>query len=159
MQERLVSRFTVGLVADIQTPELETRVAIVSKKAEHEGIDSADDVAVLLAQSMQSNVRELEGTLIRLAAKWSLTGDRSTMEFAREELRWRRRARESLTSVEDIQRAVCESLPLSNSDLLSKDRHRAVAFRAPCRDVPVPSAAELQLPRARRASAIEITRP
>jgi chromosomal replication initiator protein len=73
MEERLVSRFSWGLVADIQVPELETRVAIVRKKAAARGIDLADDVALFLAQVVRSNVRELEGTLIRLAAKSSLT--------------------------------------------------------------------------------------
>ncbi len=74
MPERLVSRFTSGLVADIQVPQLETRVAIVRKKAQLEGISIGDEVAVLLAQTVKSNVRELEGALIRLAAKSSLTG-------------------------------------------------------------------------------------
>ena len=74
MPERLASRFTSGLVADVQAPQLETRVAIVRKKAELERIDVPDEVAVLLAQCVQSNVRELEGALIRLAAKSSLTG-------------------------------------------------------------------------------------
>ena len=74
MEERLVSRFQWGLVADIQAPELETRVAIVRKKAQLEHIDLADDVCLYIAQRVRSNVRELEGTLIRLAAKASLLG-------------------------------------------------------------------------------------
>jgi chromosomal replication initiator protein len=128
MPERLVSRFTSGLVADIQTPQLETRVAIVRKKAELEGIDLSDEVAVMLAQSVQSNVRELEGALIRLAAKSSLTGRQIDEEFTLGELAMVSPRRPELMSVEDIQRAVCGHFRLSNSDLLSKDRHKSVAF-------------------------------
>lgn len=128
MPERLVSRFTSGLVADIQTPQLETRVAIVRKKAELEGIELSDEVAVMLAQSVQSNVRELEGALIRLAAKSSLTGRQIDEEFTIGELAMVSPRRPELMSVEDIQRAVCGHFRLSNSDLLSKDRHKSVAF-------------------------------
>jgi chromosomal replication initiator protein len=128
MPERLVSRFTSGLVADIQTPQLETRVAIVRKKAELEGIELSDEVAVMLAQNVQSNVRELEGALIRLAAKSSLTGRQIDEEFALQELSLVSPRRPELMSVEDIQRAVCTHFRLSNSDLLSKDRHKSVAF-------------------------------
>ncbi|MCL2823537.1 MAG: DnaA/Hda family protein, partial [Polyangiaceae bacterium] len=74
MEQRLVSRFTWGLVADVQTPEFETRVAIVQKKARLENLDLPDGVAHLLAEAVQSNVRELEGALIRLIAKSSLLG-------------------------------------------------------------------------------------
>jgi len=128
MPERLVSRFTSGLVADIQTPQLETRVAIVRKKAELEGIELSDAVAVMLAQNVQSNVRELEGALIRLAAKSSLTGRAIDEEFTLGELALVSPRRPELMSVEDIQRAVCGHFRLSNSDLLSKDRHKSVAF-------------------------------
>jgi chromosomal replication initiator protein len=128
MPERLVSRFGSGLVADIQTPQLETRVAIVRKKAALEGIDLADEVAVLLAQGVPSNVRELEGALIRLAAKASLTGRPIDYEFVKSEMALVSPRRPDVMSVEDIQRAVCSHFRLSNSDLLSKDRHKSVAF-------------------------------
>jgi chromosomal replication initiator protein len=128
MPERLVSRFTSGLVADIQVPQLETRVAIVRKKAEIESIPLSDEVAVLLAQNIQSNVRELEGALIRLAAKSSLTGRPIDEEFTRSELSTVSPRRTDIMSVEDIQRAVCSHFRLSNSELLSKDRHKSVAF-------------------------------
>ena len=128
MPERLASRFTSGLVADVQAPQLETRVAIVRKKAELERIDVSDEVAVLLAQCVQSNVRELEGALIRLAAKSSLTGRPIDVEFARAELMSVGSRRPDPTSVADIQRAVCGHFRLSNSELLSKDRHKSVAF-------------------------------
>jgi chromosomal replication initiator protein len=128
MPERLVSRFTSGLVADIQVPQLETRVAIVRKKAQLEGIVIGDDVAVLLAQTVKSNVRELEGALIRLAAKSSLTEKVIDLEFAQSELARVTPRRPDVMSVEDIQRAVCTHFRLSNADLLSKDRHKSVAF-------------------------------
>lgn len=128
MPERLVSRFTSGLVADIQVPQLETRVAIVRKKAELEGIPLDDAVAVLLAQTVKSNVRELEGALIRLAAKSSLTGRPIDVSFAESELARVAPRRPDVMSVEDIQRIVCSHFRLTNADLLSKDRHKSVAF-------------------------------
>jgi chromosomal replication initiator protein len=128
MPERLASRFTSGLVADVQVPQLETRVAIVRKKAQLERIDVPDEVALLLAQCVQSNVRELEGALIRLAAKSSLTGRPIDEEFARAELMTVGSRRPDPTSVADIQKAVCGHFRLSNSELLSKDRHKSVAF-------------------------------
>lgn len=128
MPERLVSRFGSGLVADIQTPQLETRVAIVRKKAVLEGIELSDETAVLLAQGVPSNVRELEGALIRLAAKASLTGRPIDLEFVRSEMALVSPRRPDVMSVEDIQRAVCSHFRLSNAELLSKDRHKSVAF-------------------------------
>ncbi|HTJ83069.1 MAG TPA: chromosomal replication initiator protein DnaA [Polyangiaceae bacterium] len=128
MEERLVSRFSWGLVADIQVPELETRVAIVRNKAALEGIALEDDVALLLAQVIRSNVRELEGTLIRLAAKSSLTGRPVDIAFARAELAQTGAHKPQLMSVEDIQRTVCHHFHIRSSDLTSKDRHKTVAF-------------------------------
>ncbi|KYF51610.1 chromosomal replication initiator DnaA, partial [Sorangium cellulosum] len=128
MEERLVSRFSWGLVADIQVPELETRVAIVRNKAALEGIALTDDVALYLAQMVRSNVRELEGTLIRLAAKSSLTGRPVDLQFARAEITATSPPRAQMMSVEDIQRAVCHHFHLRSIDLTSKDRHKSVAF-------------------------------
>jgi len=128
MEERLISRFTWGLVADIQAPELETRVAIVRKKAQIEGIEIADDVLLYIAQVVRSNVRELEGTLIRLAAKASLTSRIIDLDFARAEIALSSSARANEASVEDVQRVVCHHFKLKSGDLLSKDRHKSVAF-------------------------------
>jgi len=128
MEERLISRFSWGLVADIQVPELETRVAIVRNKADQECIALGDDVALYLAQMIRSNVRELEGTLIRLAAKSSLTGRPVDLTFARAEITATSPPRAQTMSVEDIQRAVCHHFHLRSSDLTSKDRHKSVAF-------------------------------
>ncbi len=128
MEERLVSRFTWGLVADIQPPELETRVAIVRKKAQIEHIELADEVLLFIAQVVRSNVRELEGTLIRLAAKASLDERKIDLEFARQEIASVAGVRPNEASVEDIQRVVCHHFKLRSGELLSKDRHKSVAF-------------------------------
>ncbi|MCL2777675.1 MAG: chromosomal replication initiator protein DnaA [Polyangiaceae bacterium] len=128
MEERLVSRFSWGLVADIQGPELETRVAIVRKKAEAEKIELEGEVIVLLAQSIRSNVRELEGTLIRLAAKSSLLGHSIDLDFVRQELAATVSPRANEACVDDIQRIVCHHFKLRSGDLLSKDRHKSIAF-------------------------------
>jgi chromosomal replication initiator protein len=84
VEERLRSRFSWGLCADIQPPEMETRIAILEKKAEADGIELDKEVAILLASSIRSNVRELEGTLIRLGAQASLMGQPITAELARD---------------------------------------------------------------------------
>jgi chromosomal replication initiator protein len=128
MEERLVSRFSSGLVADIQPPELETRVAIVRKKAQIEQLDIHPDVVLCIAQSVRSNVRELEGTLIRIAAKASLQKNPLTVEFARQEILAASSVRPTEQNVEDIQRIVCHHFKLRSADLLSKDRHKSVAF-------------------------------
>ncbi len=128
MEERLVSRFQWGMVADIQAPELETRVAIVRKKAQLEHIELADEVCLFVAQMVRSNVRELEGTLIRLAAKASLLGHPIDLAFARTEIAATTTARPTEASVEDIQRVVCHHFKLRSTDLLSKDRHKSIAF-------------------------------
>ena len=128
MEERLVSRFSWGLVADIQVPELETRVAIVRNKAMLEGFALDDDIALYIAQMVRSNVRELEGTLIRLAAKSSLTGRAVDLAFAKAEILAGAPVQQATMSVEDIQRAVCHHFHLRSVDLTSKDRHKSVAF-------------------------------
>jgi chromosomal replication initiator protein len=125
--ERLVTRFQWGLVADVQAPQLETRVAIVRKKAQLEQLDIDDEVAVLLAQAIRSNVRELEGALIRLAAQASILGRRIDLEFARGVLASALPPRSSPASVDDVIKAVCNHFNLRSSDVLGKDRHRSVA--------------------------------
>ncbi len=127
MEERLISRFQWGMVADIQAPELDTRMAIVKKKAEQEGIELPHEVATFLAQMIKSNVRELEGTLLRLAVKAELLKRPIELSFARETLHVPAPRPESIASVEDIQRAVCEYFNIRMSDLRSPRRHRSVA--------------------------------
>ncbi|MDH5675055.1 MAG: chromosomal replication initiator protein DnaA [Myxococcales bacterium] len=127
MEERLVSRFQWGMVADIQAPELDTRIAIVRKKAELEGIEIDAEVAQLLAQTVKSNVRELEGTLLQLAVKADLQKRPIDLQFARDALQAHRPAPNQLTTVEEIQRAVCEYFNIRMSDLKSHRRHRSVS--------------------------------
>jgi chromosomal replication initiator protein len=128
MEERLISRFNGGLVADIQAPELETRVAILRKKAQLEHIEITDEVMLFIAQVVRSNVRELEGTLIRLSAKASLMGRAIDIDFARQEIAASGSSRPNEASVEDVQRIVCHHFKLRSGDLLSKDRHKSIAF-------------------------------
>jgi chromosomal replication initiator protein len=128
MEERLISRFQSGMVADIQAPELDTRIAILQKKAEQESIELPADVALFLAQVVKSNVRELEGTLLRLAVKGELLGRSLDLTLARESLQAVLPPPDHVTTVEDIQRAVCEYYSIRLADLKGKRRHRAVSF-------------------------------
>jgi chromosomal replication initiator protein len=128
MEERLISRFQWGMVADIQAPELDTRVAIVKKKAEQEGIAVSGEVANFLAQTVRSNVRELEGTLLRLAVKAELLQRPIDLEFAREALRAHSPRPTHATTVEQIQKAVCEYFNIRMTELKSRRRHRSVAY-------------------------------
>jgi chromosomal replication initiator protein len=128
MQERLISRFQSGMVADVQAPELDTRIAILQKKAESEGIVLPSEVALFLAQTVRSNVRELEGTLLRIAVKAELLGLPIDLELAKETLRAIAPNRDTATTVEDIQRIVCGYFGIRLADLKSRRRHRAVSF-------------------------------
>ena len=87
LEDRLRSRFEWGLIADIQPPDLETRIAILRKKAEIEGIDVPNEVMVHIANKIQSNIRELEGALVRIVAYSSLTNKEVTIELASEALK------------------------------------------------------------------------
>ncbi len=127
MQERLVSRFQCGLVADIQAPELDTRVAILRKKAEQESIELNDEVVSFIAQHISSNVRELEGSLLRLAVKAELSHEPITIDLAKETLRAVLPSVEQAATVEDIQQRVCEHFRVRLSDLKSHRRHRAIS--------------------------------
>jgi len=128
MEERLVSRFQSGMVADIQAPEVDTRVAIVRKKAEAEGIPLTHDVAHFIAQVVKSNVRELEGTLLRLAVKAELLGRPIDLDLAKESLRAVLPPPEQAITVEDIQKAACNYFGIKMSDLKGKRRHRTVTY-------------------------------
>lgn len=128
MQERLISRFQSGMVADVQVPELDTRIAILQKKAESEGIVLQSEVALFLAQTVRSNVRELEGTLLRIAVKAELLGQPIGLELAKETMRAVVPHHDTATSVEDIQRIACGYFGIRLADLKSRRRHRAVSF-------------------------------
>ena len=127
LEERLRNRFEWGLIADIQPPDMETRVAILEKKAEIENLDLPREVAIFLASHIDSNVRELEGSLTRLSAFASLSKTTITVEFARNVLQNLLRDRRPIT-IEAIQTGVCEHYKVRLSDLLSQKRTRHVAL-------------------------------
>ena len=127
LDERLRSRFEWGLFADIQPPDVETRAAILKKKAETERLDLPDDVAFFLATNVKSNVRVLEGALIRLAAFASISGRKVTLELTKELFTTLAPEDRSIT-IEMIQKRVAEFFNLNISDLKSSRRHRVVAL-------------------------------
>jgi chromosomal replication initiator protein len=127
LEERLRNRFEWGLIADIQPPDVETRVAILEKKAELEGIEMSQEVAIFIATNIDSNVRELEGSLTRLGAFASLNKCPITVDFAREVLQSVLRDRgHRIITIESIQKAVCEFYSIRPTDLRSKKRTRTV---------------------------------
>jgi len=133
LEERLRNRFEMGLIADIAPPDLETRVAIVQKKAVLDNLRLAPEVAMYIAQSVSSNVRELEGCLTRLAALASLKKDAAiTVDFARESLQDLIRNADAKPDVESIQRTVADFFHIRLTDLKSKKRTQHIAF---CRQV------------------------
>jgi chromosomal replication initiator protein len=127
VEERLRSRFTWGLITEIGHPDLETRVAILKRKAENDGIELSDEVALTVATYVRSNVRELEGALIQLSARSALTGCAITKEFTEEILKSIASAAPSGLSVEVIQREVASYFEVKLHDLKGPKRHRAVA--------------------------------
>ena len=130
LQERLITRFEWGVVADIQAPELETRIAILRDKADAENLFVPDDVLLFLASHMRSNIRELEGSLIRVVAHASLTGVSLTVDSAREVLRdvMAREEAAAPVSIDKIQRVVARHFHLELHDMKSKRRTDAIAF-------------------------------
>ncbi len=127
LQERLHSRFEWGLIADIQPPDVETKIAILHKKAEFEHVNLPDDVAYFIASNVKSNVRELEGSLVRLSAYSSLTGERITLELAEQVLRNVAENALRVISIEQIQKAVADHFSLKVTELKAKDNSRRVA--------------------------------
>jgi len=125
--DRLRTRFAWGLMADIEPPELEVRVAILRKKADAEGIQLPDEVSLYIASSVKSNVRELEGALIRLAAYASLSRRDISIDFAREVLEGTiARSSEKLT-VDQVLKAVASYYQVKVLDLKSERRHKSIA--------------------------------
>ncbi len=127
LEERLRNRFEWGLIADIQPPDVETRVAILQKKAELLHIPLPHDVALLLAEELPTNVRELEGSLTRLAAHASVSRCEITVDYAREVLRAMRPPRTPAITFDHIASAVCDRFSLRPMDLRSRRRSRHVA--------------------------------
>jgi chromosomal replication initiator protein len=128
LEERLCSRFQWGLIADIQAPEFETRLAIVNKKSEEEGIPLPKDVAIFLAGAIKTNVRELEGSLINLAAHASLEGRRIDLPFAKETLNKIISYQQSAVTVENVQQTVCEAFNISLEQLKGSGRKRSLVL-------------------------------
>lgn len=128
IEERLRSRFESGLIADIQAPDLETRIAILKKKAEFWSIRLPDVVAEFLASIMKNNIRELEGSLVKLGAVSSLTNTEITVELAKNELKHLIDAREKVITNDLIQKVVAESFGVKVTDLKSKRRTKTVVL-------------------------------
>jgi len=127
IQERLQSRFESGLIADIQPPDLETKVAILKKKAESEHFEIPDNVAFYVASKIKSNVRELEGSLVRLMAFSSLRGEKVSLGMAQEVLKNILKFQEKSITIEEIQRTVAEYFNLKISELKSKNNSKTIA--------------------------------
>ena len=127
VEERLKSRFGWGLTVAVEPPELETRVAILMRKAEQAGVALPSEAAFFMAQRIQANVRELEGALKRVIASAHFTGRAINVDFVRETLRDLLALQDKLVTAENIQRTVAEYYKLKLSDLLSKRRSRSVA--------------------------------
>src|SRR5881396_1474965 len=128
IEERLRSRFEWGLIADIQAPDFETRVAIIKKKAALERVRLGDDVAYLIASRIKSNIRELEGSLTRMIAFCALTGREMTVDLAQEVLGELWGEEEKLITIDQIQRKICDFFGIRLSDLKAKNRTKAIAF-------------------------------
>ena len=128
LEERLRSRFEWGLIADIHPPDLETKVAILQKKAGAEAIPLPDDVALYIAGGIKSNVRELEGSLIRLIAYASLTGSAISLPLAEEVLRDIIDHSDKVITIEMIQKLVAGHYHLKVADLKSRNNSKAVTL-------------------------------
>lgn len=128
LEERLASRFESGLVTDIQSPDLETRIAILHRKAEIDGISIPNDVIHLIANSVTSNVRELEGSLVRLLAFSSLTGSEITVELAKEVLSEFLGRPRGPVSVARIQQAVAEAYGVPVEKMKARGRSSQIAL-------------------------------
>ncbi|MCS6886287.1 MAG: chromosomal replication initiator protein DnaA [Acidobacteriota bacterium] len=127
LEERLHSRFEWGLIADIQPPDLETKVAILRRKAEMDNINLSDEVALFIASKIKSNIRELEGSLVRLVAYSSLKKHPIDLNLAREVLRNILEEDNSHTTIEEIQKVVAAHYGLKVSDLKAKNNSRNIA--------------------------------
>lgn len=128
LEERLISRFQWGLVVDIQPPELETRIAILQKKAEENGIELPFEIINLIASNVTSNIRELEGSLIRLLAKSSLKGEDITLDLAKNVLKDLGLSKKRSLTIETIQRIVCEHMGIPDDMIRAKSRKKEIAL-------------------------------
>ena len=128
IEDRLRSRFEWGLIADIQPPDLETKVAILQKKAEQEKVTLPTDVALYIASNIRSNVRELEGALIRLVAHSSLIGTSITLPYAQQVLKNFIDSQARKVTIEAIQKATAEQFGLRLIEIKAKNNSRAIVY-------------------------------
>src|SRR5437588_3574361 len=128
LEERLHSRFEWGLIADIQPPDLETKVAIIKKKAERQNIQIPDNVAMYIASKIKSNIRELEGALVRLIAYCGLTKSEVTLPMAQETLHDILGPGEKAITIEMIQKTIADHFKMRVQDLKSKNNSKSVAM-------------------------------
>jgi len=128
IEERLRSRFEWGLIADIQPPDLETKVAILNKKAEAENVRLPSDVALFIASKIKSNIRELEGSLIRLLAYASLQGREIDLPLAKDVLKDILADDSRIISIESIQKYVANYFHMNMQEIKSKNNAKQVAF-------------------------------
>jgi chromosomal replication initiator protein len=128
LEERLRSRFEWGLLADIQVPDLETRIAILKKKSEDDGITLEDELALFLASHIKSNVRELEGSLIRLHAFASLNAVPLSILLAKDVLKNVLSGVDRVLTVEQVQKLVADYYKIKLADLTGKRRIRSLAL-------------------------------
>ncbi|MFH1395628.1 MAG: chromosomal replication initiator protein DnaA [Candidatus Omnitrophota bacterium] len=128
LEERLVSRFAWGLIADIQLPDFETRIAIMEKKGENTDITVPKNVLYFLAENIKTNIREMEGALIRVVAYAKLTGNPMSVELAREVLKGMITAEEKKITIDLIQNTVSSFCNITKESMITKKRTRAVAY-------------------------------
>jgi chromosomal replication initiator protein len=128
LEERLRSRFEWGLIADVQPPDLETKIAILKKKADADAVPLPDSVAIYIAGKIKSNIRELEGSLIRLLAYASMTGQEITVPLAQQVLRNVLSNDERVVTIEVIQKFVADYYRLKLSELKSRNNSKSVAL-------------------------------
>ena len=127
LEERLRSRFEWGLIADIQAPDMETKAAILRKKAQAEGVQIPDEVSLFIASNVKSNVRELEGYLVRIVAYASLTNQAITLDLAREILKEFMNGDRAIT-IPRILEVVSDFYRLNEKELLSRSRHKSIVL-------------------------------
>ncbi len=128
LEERLRSRFEWGLIADIQAPDLETKAAILRKKAQAQGVRLPDEVSLFIAKHVKSSIRELEGSLVRLAAQASFTHQEITLDLAQEVLRELTAEQQRVPTISSIQKAVAEFYGVRVDDMRSRGRNKSIVL-------------------------------
>jgi chromosomal replication initiator protein len=128
LEERLRSRFEWGLIADIQPPDLETKAAILRKKAQAQGVRLPDEVSLFIAKHVKSNIRELEGSLVRLIAQASFSHQEITLTMAQEVLRELVQEQQRIPTISSIQKAVAEFYGVRVDDLRSRGRNKSIVL-------------------------------